>query len=351
MSIEILTGQRKDAIVSSVRPEESDQSMAPLRGVLKVGVIGAGAVGCACLLSTVMRGFAREIVLVNRDRKRAKGVVSDMQYGTALSRAADIYEGEYADLAGAALVMITAGVNEKTGGATDRNDPAGRLKLLELNVAVYEEILPKLFKAAPDTVVLIVTDPPDPLADFVRIQGFSRVLSTGTYLDSLRFRFHLARHLNVDPRSVEAQVLGEHGTSEVFLWSSARVAGVPIPDVLQGTDGSYAGLQLSIEQAVRFANIAIIEGNMASQYGIGMVSAHIAEIVLRDERVVIPIGSYNPHYGATLSMPSVLGRDGVLKILEPKTTEDECRALERSAETLRNANSRLLPGSRKERTT
>jgi len=137
MSIEIPADRRQDGIVSSVRPEESGQSLTPVRGALKVGVIGAGAVGCACLLSTVMRGFAREIVLVNRDRKRAKGVVSDMQYGTALSQTTDIYEGEYADLAGAALVMITAGVNEKTGGATDRNDPAGRLKLLEMNVAVY----------------------------------------------------------------------------------------------------------------------------------------------------------------------------------------------------------------------
>jgi L-lactate dehydrogenase len=199
--------------------------------------------------------------------------------------------------------------------------------------------------------VLVVTDPPDPLADLVRSHGFSRVLSTGTYLDSLRFRFHLARHLSVNPRSVEAQVLGEHGTSEVFLWSSARVAGIPIPDVLQATDGSYAGLQLSIEQAVRFANIAIIEGNMASQYGIGMVSAHIAEIVLRDERAVIPISSYNPRYGVTLSMPSVLGRDGVVKILEPKMSEDERQALERSAETLRNANARLMPAPRKERRT
>jgi L-lactate dehydrogenase len=317
------------------------QDGTPARDALKVGVIGAGAVGCACLLSTVMRGFAREIVLVNRNRKRAKGVVSDMQYGTALSQTTDIYDGEYADLAGAALVMITAGVNEKTGGATDRNDPAGRLKLLDRNVAVYEEILPELFKAAPDAVVLVVSDPPDPLADLVRARGFNRVLSTGTYLDSLRFRFHLARHLNLDPISVEAQVLGEHGTSEVLLWSSARVAGVPALDALQRTGGNDMNLQQNIERAVRYANIAIIEGNLASQYGIGMVSARIAEIVLRDERAVIPIGSYNPRHGVTLSMPSVLGRDGVIQILEPQMSEDERRALERSAETLRSANSRL----------
>ena len=321
---------------------------ASTRGALKVGVIGAGAVGSACVLSTVMRRFAREIVLVNRDRKRAKGVVTDMQYGAPLSGAVDLYDGEYADLAGAALVMITAGLNEKAGGATDRNDPSGRLKLLDMNADVYEDILPQLFKAAPDAVVLVVTDPPDPLADLVRQHGFNRVLSTGTYLDTLRFRFHLARHLKVDPRSVEAQVLGEHGTSEVFLWSSARVAGVPVLDALQSAGSSRTALQQGIEREVRYANIAIIEGILASQYGIGMVSARIAEIVLRDERVVIPIGSYNPRYGVTLSMPSVLGRDGVAQILEPEMSEDERQALERSAETLRNAVSRMTARPRKD---
>ena len=137
--------------------------------------------------------------------------------------------------------------------------------------------------------------------------------------------------------SVEAHVLGEHGTSEVFLWSSARVAGVPVFDALQYPAGSRAELQRSVEHEVRYANIAIIEGNQASQFGIGMVSARIAEVVLRDERAVIPIGSYNPKYGVTLSMPSVLGRAGVVQILEPDMSAEERQALQRSAETLRNA--------------
>jgi L-lactate dehydrogenase len=337
--------------VSGFQRDGVDQSSASTRGALKVGVIGAGAVGSACMLSTVMRGFARQIVLVNRNRKRAKGVVTDMQYGASLSGAIDLYDGEYADLAGAALVMISAGVNEKGGGATERNDPSGRLKLLDVNAGVYEEILPELLKAAPDAVVLVVTDPPDPLADLVRQRGFHRVLSTGTYLDSLRFRFHLARHLRMDPRSIDAQVLGEHGTSEVFLWSSARVAGIPVLDAVQGARASFAEVQQNIEHEVRYANIAIIEGILASQYGTGMVSARIAEIVLRDERAVIPIGSYNPRYGVTLSMPSVLGRDGIVQILEPDMSEYERRALDRSAETLRKAGSRITQRPGKEQTT
>jgi L-lactate dehydrogenase len=295
-------------------------------------VIGAGAVGAACLLATVLRGCAREIVVVNRDRKRAKGVVTDLRYGAVLSPMVDVNDGDYADLSGAALVMITAGVNEKAGGATNRSDPEGRLKLLDKNVEAYRQILPQLFKAAPESVVLVVTDPPDPLADLAGTFGFKRVMSTGTFLDSLRFRYHLARHFNVDPKAVEAQVVGEHGTSQVFLWSSARIAGMPVTQVSRQR----------IEHDVRFANIAIIEGTGASQYGIGMVCARIAEIVLRDERAVIPVGSLNPAYGVTLSLPSVVGRAGVVRILEPSMSVEEKHALEHSAETLRNAVKRAL---------
>ena len=310
---------------------------------MKIGVIGAGAVGSACLLSSILRGIAREIVVVNRDRKRAKAVVTDLQYGAALSSAVQVRDGDYPDLAGAALVMITAGMNEKAGGATNRNDPEGRLKLLESNVGIYRQILSEIFRVVPEAVILVVTDPPDPLADFVRTFGFTRVLSTGTFLDSLRFRFHVARHLNVDPASVEADVLGEHGTSEVFMWSSAQVAGVRVLDALQETDGAREDVRRSIEQEVRYANITIIEGNQASQFGIGMVAARIAEMVLRDERAVIPIGSYHPRYGVTLSFPSVVGRQGVVRILEPDISEEERQGLQRSAETLRNAVARITP--------
>lgn len=303
---------------------------------MKVGVIGAGAVGSAALLSMVLRRSAREIMVVNKTRKKARAVATDMQYGTALFPPVDIHDGDYSDLAGSALVMIAVGVNEKTGGATDRNDPAGRLRLLEKNVAIYKEILPQLSKTAPDAVVLVLTDPPDPLADFVLRFGFKRVLSSGTFLDSLRFRFHLGRSLKVDPANVEALVVGEHGTSEVLLWSSARVSGVP---VLRGSE--HEQLRQSIEHEIRFANITIIEGNAASQYGIGMVAARVAEMVLRDEHAVIPIGAYNPKYGVTLSLPTIIGKEGVVQILEPEMSDQERQALERSAETLRAAFARI----------
>jgi L-lactate dehydrogenase len=137
-------------------------------------------------------------------------------------------------------------------------------------------------------------------------------------------------------------VLGEHGTSQVYLWSSARVAGAPLLDALAQRNILAEQFRQSIEQEVRFANISIIEGNNASQFGIGMVSARIAEIVLRNERAVIPVGCFNPKYGATISLPSILGRDGVAQILEPEMSEDEQSALLRSAETLKKAATRAI---------
>jgi L-lactate dehydrogenase len=308
---------------------------------MKIGIVGAGAVGSACLTAVVQRGFAREVVVVNRNRKKARGLVTDVQYGGVLFPGTEIRDGDYADLQGASLVMITAGQNEKAGGATDRNDPAGRLRLLTANVEIYKQIVPQLHAAAPEALALVVTDPPDPLADAVRLLGHERVLSTGTYLDTLRFRFHLARRLEVSPASVEAQILGEHGTSAVFVWSSARIAGAPIRECLSGSSQSWDEFRRDIEQQVRFANISIIEGIAASQHGIGMVSARIAEIVLRDERAVIPIGSYQARYGVTLSLPSVLGRDGAARTLEPDLSAEERQALRRSAETLKAAGARI----------
>ena len=155
------------------------------------------------------------------------------------------------------------------------------------------------------------------------------MLSSGTFLDSLRFRFHLGQRLGVDPKSVEAQVIGEHGTSQVYLWSTARVAGTAFaqPDAFRR----------EVEHDVRYANLSIIEGTGASQLGIGVAAARIVEMIVSDERAVVPIGSYQDGFGVTLSLPSVVGRDGVVEVLMPTLTEDEARALDESAATLRRA--------------
>jgi L-lactate dehydrogenase len=286
----------------------------------------------------VGRGCAREIVLVDRTRARAEAVATDIRYGLPLLRRAEISAGDYDSLAGSALIMITAGVNEKAGGATDRSDPQGRLRLLAKNADIYRDLVPQIVRAAPQAVILVVTDPPDPLADVARkCAKHERVLSSGTFLDSLRFRVHLAQRFKVDPADIEAQVVGDHGTAQVFLWSAARICGVPVKKLIEARGEEFSDFRASLEQAVRYTNITIIEGNDASQFAIGIVSARIAEIVIRDERAVIPIGSFNQKFGVTLSLPSVVGQHGVVEILEPDMSSDERLALEHSAQSLKQA--------------
>jgi L-lactate dehydrogenase len=304
---------------------------------MKVGIVGAGAVGTACMFAMGLRGSAREIVLVNRNFERAKGAVTDFQYGAVLAPTISLRAGGYADLRDAAMVVITAGANEKSGGATKRNDPAGRLRLLDTNARIYRDIVPRIVAVAPEALLLVVTDPPDPLADVARtIARHDRVLSTGTFLDSLRFRYHLGAKLGVDPRSVQAQVIGEHGTSQVYLWSTASIAGKPISSMLP-KGKSAESFRGEVEDEVRYANINIIEGTGASQLGIGVITARIVEIVGRDEQTVVPIGSYHEEYGVTLSLPSQFGRNGAARIVLPQLAADERQALDRSAAALRDA--------------
>ena len=296
------------------------------------------------MLAMLQRGSCREIVLVNRTRARAAGTVTDMRYGRPLSPPVDVRDGDYEDLAGAALVMVTVGLNEQSGGATDPEDPRGRLRLLDDNAGVYREVVPRIVGAAPDATLLVVTDPPDPLTDIAReAAGHDRVFGTGTLIDSLRLRVHIAQRLRVDPGCVDAMVLGEHGKSSVTLWSSATVAGVPVTELLADGDRPVADVQAEIEEEVSNANITIIEGIGASQYGIGIVCARLAETVLRDEGCVFPVGSYRQQYGVTLSLPTVIGRHGVLRTLPPKMSQEERDGLERSALVLREA----LEGARR----
>ena len=172
--------------------------------------------------------------------------------------------------------------------------------------------------------------------------GHERVLTTGTYLDSLRFRFHLARRLGVSPATVDVLILGEHGARPRYLCGPRPGLQACRQSICsRGPPVTVNEVRREIEPEVRYANITIIEGIGASQHGIGMVSPRIAEMVLRDERAVIPIGSYNPRYGVTLSLPSILGRNGVARILEPELSEDERQALQRSADTLKAASARM----------
>jgi L-lactate dehydrogenase len=204
-------------------------------------------------------------------------------------------------------------------------------------VKVFEDIVPRIVQAAPQAVILIATDPPEPLVDIARhLAGHDRVLSTSTYLDSLRFRVHLAERLGVSPACVNAYVVGEHGTSSVFLWSSARIGGMRVLDMLTQRRIGVEEFRQAVEHDVRYANISIIEASAP----VSTVSGwwrRASQKWFRDEQAVFPVGSHNPGYGVTLSLPSIVGRAGVNEVLWPEMSHDETRALERSAEILRNA--------------
>jgi L-lactate dehydrogenase len=310
---------------------------------MKVGIVGVGAVGSAATTALLARGCAREIVLVDKNSARAQGVALDMGYASPLLPAVDLKAGDAADLADAELLILTAGVNEAAGGATDRSDPSGRLRLLDRNAAIYRELVPDLVAAAPQATIMVVTDPPDPLADLTRtLAGHDRVLSTGTVLDGLRFRVHLSQVLEVRPHDVQAHVVGEHGTSQVLLWSSATVAGVPVLDILSRRGAPANHLREQVESQIRYANINIIEGIGASQYGIGAVVGRLAEAVLRDEQALFTVAAHDADRQVTLSLLSALGADGVAHTYLPAMTEDERQALERSAEVLRQATATIM---------
>jgi L-lactate dehydrogenase len=305
---------------------------------MKAGIIGLGAVGRAAALAALQRGSASELVLINRNPKVSEAIALDLGYGAPLSATTRVRAGDYEALAGAGIVVVAAGVNEKTGGATDRQDSAGRLRLLDQNIRVMQDVVPPLVAAVPEAVILIATDPPDPLADAVRVLApGAKVFSTGTWLDSLRFRTHLADAFGVTPQCVEANVLGEHGKSEVLHWSGAAIAGVPWKDLAAQRGIEERSLKERVDGAVRLANINIIEGIGASQYGIGIVIARLIEAVLRDEKLAVPVGFYHPEHGVTFSLPGIIGFAGVEGVLAPRLDGPEQDALARSIATLQDA--------------
>jgi L-lactate dehydrogenase len=305
---------------------------------MKVGIIGVGAVGTACAKAMLLRGSCHEIVLLDKNERRTKGVAADLSHGGVLCPPAKILAGDYEDLADAAIVAITAGKNEKAGKAINRKDKLGRLRLLRPNARIYGQIIPLLKRVAPHAIILVVTDPPDPLADFARrLTKTNPVLSSGTFLDTLRFRLQLARRLGCHPSSVDALVVGEHGTSQVYVWSSAQVGGEPVLDRAVKSGLNEKRFRAEVEKAVKYANIDIIKGTGASQHGIGIVTARLVEAMLRNEGLVAPIGVFQPQFSVTLSLPAVIGHRGVSKVLEPALSSEESDALVKSAEAIAEA--------------
>lgn len=310
---------------------------------MKVGVVGAGFVGAACAKSMLLRGSCHHLVLCDRLKRKAAGLAEDLSHAAVLCPATRIEAGPLAILAGAEVVVVTAGFNERSRKAAERGDKLGRLRLLPDNAAIYERIMPQIAVAAPDAIILIVTDPPDALADVARrILPQAKIVSAGTFLDSLRFRRQIALRLNCHSASVEANVIGEHGTSQVYVWSGARLGGQSVLSLVAARGMDPAAFVADIELKVRDANIEIIGGIKASQHGIGVVTARLVEAMLRDEGLVAPVGTFQPQFGVTLSLPSVIGAGGVTEVLDPQLNDRESSALSESADAIREALASLI---------
>jgi L-lactate dehydrogenase len=301
----------------------------------RIAVVGAGNVGATFAYALTLSGLASEIVLVDANRQRAEGEAMDLVHAVPFSKPVRIWAGEIDDCAGAAISVISAGTGQRPGEA--------RLDLLKRNAAIFGEIVPRLAEANPDGIIVVATNPVDILAQLAqRMSGLppSRVIGSGTILDTARFRALLAAHLGVDPRSVHAFIAGEHGDSEVPIWSSANVAGMRLSEFCAEVGIPYDQAVLDgIFEQTRDAAYHIIERKGATYYAVAAGLLRITEAILRDQRTVLPVstlieGAYGID-GIYLSLPTVLGRHGVERVLRLSLTDAEEDGLRRSADVLR----------------
>jgi L-lactate dehydrogenase len=305
------------------------------RGKGKVGLVGTGMVGASFAYSLVQSGLATELVLVDRDERRAEGEAMDLAHGLPFVRAMRIEAGGYERLTGSDIVVICAGANQRPGET--------RLDLLGKNAAVFDEIIPKVVAAAPEAIILIATNPVDILtqisADLAGLPP-GRVIGSGTTLDSARFRFNLADYYDVDPRCVNAWIVAEHGDSAVPVWSLANVAGVPLREFVGPTGKRFdeAAMQ-DIFVRTRDAGYAIVERKGSTYYAIGLALLTIVEAILRDQRTILPVGvPLSGQFGVqgmALSLPAVLGRGGVLEVIDIPMNAAEAELFRKSAAELK----------------
>jgi len=301
-------------------------------------------VGSASAYALVMSGVGREIVLVDVNPARAQAEASDIYHAVPFSHPLSVRAGDYADLAGARVVVIAGGVAQQPGET--------RLALLQRNADVFRQIVPSVVRHAPDAVLLVVTNPVDIMthlaARFALESGVPshRVIGSGTTLDTARFRALLGRHFDVDARHVHAYVVGEHGDSEVLVWSQATIAGLSLHDfaAVHGTPLDAAERE-QIDENVRRAAYQIIAGKGATYYAIGSAVKYIVDVLLHDQRAILTvccsITGVAGCDGVTLALPHLIGGTGVLATIPLAMDSTEQAALRRSAEILRQATESL----------
>jgi L-lactate dehydrogenase len=301
-----------------------------------IGIIGTGHVGVAVAYAVYMRGLASEIVLLDKDRKRAEGEAMDLMHGQAFAGSVTVRAGDYKDLSMAQVVVITAGVAQRPGET--------RLALLNRNAAVFREIIAELDGHSPQSVLIIASNPVDILtyvSQKLSARTASRVIGTGTMLDTSRFRVMLGQHYAVDPRSVHAYILGEHGDTEVPIWSSATIGGVPLVENSVRGIPFDAGKMDSLFQRVRNAAYEIIDRKGYTNTAIGAAIVRLLEALLEDQKSVLPVSRMlTGEYGlrdVCLSIPSVVGIEGVEAAVLPRLTDKELGSLRHSAKVLQES--------------
>ncbi len=306
----------------------------------KIGIVGSGFVGATAAYAMVMSGVGREIILVDIDEARARAEADDIRHAVPFAHPMEVHAGGYNDLSGCRVVVLTAGVNQRPGET--------RLELLDRNAAIFRAVVPSVLARAPDAVLVVASNPVDVTthltARFAAEFGVpsTRVVGSGTTLDTARFRTLLGARLGVDAQHVHAYVLGEHGDSEVLAWSQVGIGGIPLEDYCrgQGTPLDDAARQ-AIDEGVRRAAYTIIQGKRATYYGIGAALARIVNAILRDQRAILtvcsPMQEVTGVREVTVSLPHLVGGQGILSTLWQPLTPDEEAALQRSARIVKSA--------------
>ena len=301
----------------------------------KAAVIGCGFVGSASAFSLMNSGLFSELVLIDADQAKAEGEAMDISHGVPFARQMKIYAGNYDDIVDAAIIIVTAGANQKPEET--------RLDLVHKNVAIFKSIIPEISKRNCKGILLIVANPVDILTyTALKLSGFeeNRVIGSGTVLDTARLKTQLSEHLQVDSKSIHAFIIGEHGDSEIAAWSSSNVSGISLDDFCE-MRGHYHHREATEEIAEKVKNSAyeIIEKKRATYYGIAMAVKRICEVIIRDEKSILPISSMmHGEYGiddVVLSMPAIVGKNGLETKVPIELDEEEQAALKKSADTLK----------------
>lgn len=309
----------------------------------KVGIVGCGFVGSSSAFSLMQSGLFSEMVLIDVDKKRAEGEAMDISHGLPFAAPMKIYAGEYSDISDCAILVITAGANQKPNET--------RLDLVSKNISIFKSIIPEIVKVNFEGLLLIVSNPVDILTyAALKISGFpeNRVIGSGTVLDTARLKYILGEHLHVDNRSVHAFIIGEHGDSELAAFSSANVSGLALNQFceMRGYYQHEDALE-KIYEDVRDSAYQIIERKKATYYGVAMAVRRICQSIVRNEHSILPVssithGEYPGIDDICLSLPAVVSANGVEKIIPISLDEKELEQLQASAKALKEIADKVL---------